>query len=54
MKAFGSVNHRIQLDARNALNEDDTIPVTMTTAGEIVRIATVEPRVFGATFGVDF
>jgi hypothetical protein len=44
----------VQLNIRNVLNEDDTVPVTVTTTGQVVRIATVEPRVFVGTFGVDF
>ncbi|MBI4622353.1 MAG: hypothetical protein HY736_03910, partial [Verrucomicrobia bacterium] len=54
MKAFGGFNYRLQLNIRNLLNENDTIPVTMTTTGQVVRIATVEPRVIVATFAVDF
>jgi iron complex outermembrane recepter protein len=54
LKAFGGLNYRIQLNVRNVLNEDDTIPVTVTTTGQVVRIATVEPRMFVGTFGVDF
>ena len=32
----------------------DAVPIARTTAGQIVRMATVEPRVFVLTFGVDF
>jgi hypothetical protein len=32
----------------------DPIPVTALTTGEVVRLATIEPRVFMMTFGVDF
>jgi hypothetical protein len=54
LKAFGGLNYRLQLNVRNVLDENDTIPVTMTTTGQVVRIATVEPRVFVGTFSVDF
>lgn len=51
---FGGFNYRVQLNIRNLLNEDDVIPITATTTGQIVRIATVEPRLFVGTFGVEF
>jgi hypothetical protein len=54
IKAFGNVGYRVQLNVRNVLNEDDPVPIMRTTQGQIVRIATVEPRVIVGTFGVDF
>ncbi len=54
MKAFGGFSYRLQLNVRNVLDEDDPIPVTSTTTGQIIRIATVEPRLIACTFGVDF
>jgi hypothetical protein len=54
MKAFGNFSYRLQLNVRNVLDEDDPITVMRTTVGQVVRIATVEPRVIVATFGVDF
>ena len=54
MKLFGGFNYRLQLNVRNLLNDDDIIPVTKTTTGQIVRYATVDPRVFVLTLGVDF
>ncbi len=54
MKAFGGFNYRLQLNIRNLLNERDPIPASATTTGEIVRIATVEPRVFVMTLALEF
>ena len=54
MKLFGNLNYRLQLNVRNVLDEDDPIIVMRTTTGQVVRIATVEPRIMVMTFGVDF
>ena len=54
MKAFGGFNYRVQLNVRNVLNDDDPIPVQTWTTGEVVKLATVEPRVFVFTFAVNF
>jgi hypothetical protein len=54
MKAFGNFSYRLQLNVRNVLDESDPIVVMRTTVGQVVRIATVEPRVIVMTFGVDF
>ena len=54
MKAFGGFSYRVQLNVRNVLNEDDPVPIMRTTTGQVVRIATVEPRIIVMTFGVDF
>jgi hypothetical protein len=54
IKAFGNVSYRVQLNVRNVLNDDDPVVVMRTTLGQVVRIATVEPRVIVGTFGVDF
>jgi hypothetical protein len=54
MKYFGGFNYRLQLNVRNLLNEDDPIPVQTWTTGEVVKLATVEPRVFVFTFAVNF
>jgi iron complex outermembrane receptor protein len=54
MKAFGGFSYRLQLNVRNVLDEQDPIPVTATTKGQVIRIATVEPRLIACTFGVDF
>jgi hypothetical protein len=53
-KAFGGVSYRLQLNVRNVLDERGPIPVSATTRGEIVRVATVEPRVFVMTMALDF
>jgi branched-subunit amino acid aminotransferase/4-amino-4-deoxychorismate lyase len=39
---------------RNLLDADRPVPVARTTTGAVARLATVEPRVFVATFGVEF
>jgi hypothetical protein len=39
---------------RNVLNDDNPIPVQTWTTGEVVKLATVEPRVFVFTFSVNF
>ncbi len=54
MKAFGNFNYRVQVNVRNALNENDPIPVGALTSGVIARLATVESRVTQLTFAVDF
>ncbi len=53
-EAFGGFTYRLQLNVRNVLNEDDVIPVTALTTGQVVKLATVEPRVIVVTFGVNF
>jgi hypothetical protein len=53
-KAFGGVGYRVQLNVRNVLNERDLIPVSATTTGEVVRRATVEPRLFVMTLALEF
>jgi iron complex outermembrane receptor protein len=54
MKAFGNLNYRVQINVRNALNENDPIPVGALTTGAISRLATVDSRVTQLTFAVDF
>ena len=54
LKAFGNFNYRVQLNVRNVFDDDEPVPIMKTTTGQTVRIATVEPRVIVATFGVDF
>jgi hypothetical protein len=54
LKAFGGLNYRLQLNVRNVLNEDDPVPVQTWTTGEVVKLATVEPRVIVVTFAVNF
>ena len=54
MKAFGGFNYRLQLNIRNLLDEHDPMPIQTWTTGEVVKLATVEPRVFVMTFSVDF
>jgi hypothetical protein len=54
MKAFGTLNYRVQVNVRNLLNQDDPVPIAAHTTGTIVKIATVEPRVIVLTFAVDF
>ena len=39
MKAFGNFNYRVQINVRNALNENDPIPVGALTTGAISRLA---------------
>lgn len=53
-KAWGGFTYRLQLNVRNVLNDDDPIPVQTWTTGEVVKLATVEPRVFVLTFSVNF
>lgn len=50
LRGFGYI---IQLNIRNALNQDDPIPFTAFSNGEIARIATVEPRLFILSVGFD-
>ena len=54
LKAFGNFNYRVQINVRNALNENDPIPVGALTTGAISRLATVDSRVTQLTFAVDF
>ena len=54
MKVFGNVSYRLQLNVRNVLDEKDPVAVMRTTPGQVVRIATVVPRIIVGTFGVDF
>ncbi|MEO6243830.1 MAG: hypothetical protein ABIQ12_00225, partial [Opitutaceae bacterium] len=54
MKAFGNFSYRLQLNVRNALNENDPVPVGALTTGAISRLATVDARVTQLTFAVDF
>jgi hypothetical protein len=54
LKAFGGFNYRLQLNVRNALNDDSPIAVQTWTTGEVVKLATVEPRTFVFTFAVNF
>ncbi len=54
LKAFGHFNYRVQLNIRNALNENDPIPVGALTTGAISRLATIDSRVTQLTFAVDF
>jgi hypothetical protein len=54
MKYFGGFNYRLQLNVRNVLDEHDPVPVQAWTTGEVVRLATVEPRVYVLSLAVDF
>ena len=54
LNAFGHLNYRVQINVRNALNENDPIPVGALTTGAIARVATVDSRVTQLTFAVDF
>ena len=54
MKAFGGFSYRLQLNVRNVLDEDDPVPVAAFVNGRIAKLATVEPRLFIFTFGVNF
>ena len=54
LRAFGGYNYRVQLNIRNLLNEHDPVPAGALTTGVISRLATIDRRVFVATFGVDF
>jgi hypothetical protein len=54
MKYFGGFSYRVQLNVRNLLNDDDPIPVQTWTTGEVVKLATLEPRTFVFTFAVNF
>jgi iron complex outermembrane receptor protein len=53
-KAWGGFSYRLQLNVRNVLNDDDPIAVQTWTTGEVVKLATVEPRVLVLTFSVNF
>lgn len=54
IKAFGGLGYRVQVNIRNLLDEDNPIPVATDVKGNVVRIATVDPRLMVFTFGVDF
>ncbi len=54
LKAFGGFSYRLQLNVRNVLNENSPIPVQTWTTGEVVKLATVEPRLYVFTFAVNF
>jgi hypothetical protein len=54
LKSLGGVRYRVQLNVRNLFNKDEPVAVASTTTGAIAKIATVEPRVFVATIGVEF
>ncbi|HUG09766.1 MAG TPA: hypothetical protein VMM36_02075 [Opitutaceae bacterium] len=54
LQAFGGLRYRVQLNVRNLFDEDEAVPVARITTGAVAKIATVEPRVFIATFGVEF
>ena len=54
LKAFGNFNYRVQINVRNALDQNDPIPVGALTTGAISRLATIDSRVTQLTFAVDF
>lgn len=54
MKAFGGFSYRLQLNVRNLLDEDDPVQVAAFVTGRTTKLATVEPRLFVFTFGVNF
>ena len=54
LKAFGGLNYRLQLNVRNLLDEHKPIPIQTWTTGEVVKLATVEPRLYVFTFSVNF
>ncbi len=51
---LGGVGYNLQLNIRNALNQDDPIPFSAYTDGQVARIATVEPRLFILSCGFEF
>jgi hypothetical protein len=50
---LNGIGYTLQLNIRNALNQDSPVPITAFTNGEVARIATVEPRLFVLTCGFD-
>jgi hypothetical protein len=46
--------YNLQLNIRNALNQDRPIPITAYTNGVVSRLASVEPRLFILSCGFDF
>jgi hypothetical protein len=54
LNAFGGLRYRAQLNVRNLLNDHEPIPTQALTTGFVSRIATVDPRVFVCTFGVEY
>lgn len=54
LRAFGGIRYRLQMNVRNVLNKDDMIPVAALATGQVVRIASVEPRLFLFTVAFDF
>lgn len=54
LKAFSGMSYRLQLNVRNLLDEHKPIPIQTWTTGEVVKLATVEPRVYVMTFSVNF
>jgi hypothetical protein len=54
MKYFGGFNYRLQLNIRNLLDDHKPLPIQTWTTGEVVKLATVEPRLYVVTFAVDF
>ena len=54
LKAFGGFSYRLQLNVRNVLGRDNPIPVQTWTTGEVVKLATIEPRTYVFTFAVNF
>jgi hypothetical protein len=51
---LGGVGYNVQLNIRNVLDEDGAVPVTINTQGDVIKLATVEPRLFVFTLGLDF
>jgi hypothetical protein len=54
MKPFGGLHYNVQLNVRNVLDDGPTIPYRAYTDGSIAGVATLEPRLFIFTFGLDF
>lgn len=54
ISAFGGLRYTAQLNVRNVFDDGPLVPYRADTAGNIVSMATIDPRVFTFTWGVEF
>lgn len=54
LKVFGGLRYTAQLNIRNVLDDGPLVPYRADTAGNIVSMATIDPRVFTFTWGLEF
>ncbi|MDO8543572.1 MAG: hypothetical protein Q7S40_24285 [Opitutaceae bacterium] len=54
LSAFGGVRYTAQLNVRNVLDDGPLVPYRADTAGNIVSMATIDPRLFTFTWGLEF